>query len=251
MLFIFRKLRRSFFLPGKVRTYLAYAVGEIALIMIGILLALQVSDWNQAREDRTEETQILLRLKADFDENQENLIFYKEFNSGILSALKAFLEVIKPEPDTVPEDSINNFMASYQMTPPLRRKTAALNSIISSGSIALIKNQTLNQKLNEWSSLLEEHDDWAGYIHTGMNVYKPFLVEHYQIRDSGRFLWPDDFGTSNFHYDQKALLSKPILESAIEDKREKLTGLLIAVDRLSEIQQSILTLIDAELHASQ
>jgi hypothetical protein len=42
MLFIFRKIRRSFFLPGKVRTYLAYALGEIALIMVGILLALQI-----------------------------------------------------------------------------------------------------------------------------------------------------------------------------------------------------------------
>ena len=52
MLFIFRKLRRSFFLPGKVRTYLAYAVGEIALIMIGILLALQISEWNQTMKDR-------------------------------------------------------------------------------------------------------------------------------------------------------------------------------------------------------
>jgi hypothetical protein len=51
MLLIFRKLRRSFFplrdssaghvLPGKVRTYLAYALGEIVLIMAGILLALK------------------------------------------------------------------------------------------------------------------------------------------------------------------------------------------------------------------
>ena len=73
MLFIFRKLRRSFFLPGKVRTYVAYAVGEVALIMIGILLALQVSDWNQGRKDRAEETSILIRLNAEFEENQERL----------------------------------------------------------------------------------------------------------------------------------------------------------------------------------
>jgi len=42
MLFILRKLRRSFFLPGKLRTYLAYAIGEILLIVIGILVALQI-----------------------------------------------------------------------------------------------------------------------------------------------------------------------------------------------------------------
>ncbi len=44
MLLILRKIRRSFFLPGKVKTYLAYAVGEIVLIVVGILLALQISE---------------------------------------------------------------------------------------------------------------------------------------------------------------------------------------------------------------
>jgi hypothetical protein len=43
MLFIFRKLRKSFFLPGKARTYLAYALGEIVLIVVGILIAVGIS----------------------------------------------------------------------------------------------------------------------------------------------------------------------------------------------------------------
>jgi hypothetical protein len=55
MLFIFRKLRRSFFLPGKVRTYVAYAVGEISLIMVGILLAFSVDAWWSELGDRRAE----------------------------------------------------------------------------------------------------------------------------------------------------------------------------------------------------
>ena len=43
MLFILRKIRKSFFLPGKLRTYLAYAAGEILLIIVGILIALEWS----------------------------------------------------------------------------------------------------------------------------------------------------------------------------------------------------------------
>jgi len=73
MLFIFRKLRRSFFQPGKVRTYCAYAIGEIALIMIGILLALQVSDWNQARKDAGAAEQLLLNLQYEFNTNLSDL----------------------------------------------------------------------------------------------------------------------------------------------------------------------------------
>ena len=66
MLFIFRKIRKSFFLPGKVRTYLAYAIGEIVLIVVGILIALQISNWNQERNDRLEEAEILAGLQREF-----------------------------------------------------------------------------------------------------------------------------------------------------------------------------------------
>ena len=108
MLFIFRKLRRSFFplrqegsaghvLPGKVRTYMAYAIGEIVLIMAGILLALQVSEWNQGRRDRAEETKILLRLKEEFEENQARLENVKLIYVKIADSMRAFMTIIKPE----------------------------------------------------------------------------------------------------------------------------------------------------------
>ena len=73
MLFIFRKIRKSFFLPGKVRTYLAYAAGEIVLIMAGILLALQVSEWNQARNTQKKEVEILKSIKAELNSNLEDM----------------------------------------------------------------------------------------------------------------------------------------------------------------------------------
>ena len=94
MLFIFRKLRRSFFLPGKVRTYCAYAFGEIALIMIGILLALQVSDWNQARKDRTVERDILgaiaKELKAGLSDIADSLASLDKKDAALVYLASAF-----------------------------------------------------------------------------------------------------------------------------------------------------------------
>ena len=49
MLHFFRKVRRKLIGQGRLRNYLAYAGGEIALIMIGILLALQINNWNARR----------------------------------------------------------------------------------------------------------------------------------------------------------------------------------------------------------
>jgi hypothetical protein len=50
MLRFFRQIRKNLMEQNKIRTYLFYAVGEIALVMIGILLALQVNNWNEQRK---------------------------------------------------------------------------------------------------------------------------------------------------------------------------------------------------------
>ena len=58
-------------------------------------------------------------------------------------------------------------------------------------------------------------------------------------------------GSSNFQYDQKRLLSHPGLENAVELKRMNYDMILVILYEIGNLQQSILTLIDAELHASR
>jgi hypothetical protein len=94
MLHFFRHIRRSFFLPGKVRIYFAYAFGEIVLIVVGILIALQIGEWNQARKDRAEETQILLQLKTDFKVNQDYLQQNESSLTDNVSQMGSFLAIM-------------------------------------------------------------------------------------------------------------------------------------------------------------
>ena len=49
MIKFFRKIRQKLLGKGKIRRYLVYALGEILLVMIGILLALQVNNWNEEK----------------------------------------------------------------------------------------------------------------------------------------------------------------------------------------------------------
>jgi hypothetical protein len=55
---------------NKTGKYLKYAIGEIVLVMIGILLALQVSNWNQDRKDRISERKLLDNIHRDFVHNK-------------------------------------------------------------------------------------------------------------------------------------------------------------------------------------
>ncbi|MFT4662486.1 MAG: hypothetical protein ACI8XB_002776 [Patiriisocius sp.] len=60
---------------GKTGKYFKYAIGEILLVVIGILIVLQINNWNSAQKDIAKEQQILLSLKEEFKQNIRELSF--------------------------------------------------------------------------------------------------------------------------------------------------------------------------------
>ena len=74
MLTLFRRLRQNFITEGGRRKYLAYAIGEILLVMIGILLAMQVNNWNEQNKQRKEEHKLLKEMRAALIEDQNDII---------------------------------------------------------------------------------------------------------------------------------------------------------------------------------
>jgi len=265
LLFIFRKLRRSFFQPGKLRTYVAYAFGEIALIMIGILLAIQVSEWNQARKDRAEETEILLRLKTDFSENQDKVKQNQDLWIQISTNLAALERIMKPNPESHPDELIHKYMIAVYHTPAFSPNTGVLNSLITSGKMGLIKNHALNYELNAWPAKFDACSYTLNVIVNDVSQYFSISPKFHQLRDglleihtldskyknsevlNQDFLNREPVGPSEFPYDPKVLLSQPELETAVEQKRLNSEILVFKLAELFHLQQSILDLIDEEL----
>ena len=70
MISFFRKIRQNLIMENKTGKYFKYAIGEILLVMIGILLALQVSNWNQNRINSQKESLLLKELHEEFSNNQ-------------------------------------------------------------------------------------------------------------------------------------------------------------------------------------
>jgi hypothetical protein len=71
MLTFFRKIRRSLFDSGKISRYLFYAVGEILLVVIGILIALQINNWNEWRKEKQMEKRLLIELRENLKSDLE------------------------------------------------------------------------------------------------------------------------------------------------------------------------------------
>ena len=59
MIKFFRKIRQNLLSEGKTGKYFKYAIGEIVLVVIGILIALQINNWNESRKMKIEEKKML------------------------------------------------------------------------------------------------------------------------------------------------------------------------------------------------
>ena len=84
MLTLFRKIRKSLIESSSVRKYLLYAIGEIALVVIGILIALQVNNWNERKRAIALGQDYLIKLEKDLSDDLLYLdslrIVYNEWN---------------------------------------------------------------------------------------------------------------------------------------------------------------------------
>ena len=83
MISFFRKIRNSLLDSGRTGTYILYAFGEISLVVIGILIALQINNWNELQKDRATERTYLMRIQDDLEIDLNSL-------ENILSMLDIF-----------------------------------------------------------------------------------------------------------------------------------------------------------------
>lgn len=167
MLFILRKLRRSFFLPGKLRTYLAYAVGEIVLIVIGILIALKISDWNQGLTNQGLEQAFLQRLHKDLEADLEEFKTQVLAASNGIDAMKEAVMLIQKENNA---SDLYKFNELYDLAgiSPLKPQIATYRELESTGQLNLIRDETLRVALQDhyakYESLSKEFESIAAWM---------------------------------------------------------------------------------------
>ena len=149
MLKFFRQIRRRLIINGKLKSYSAYAVGEILLVMIGILLAIQVNNWNEARKERELEKSYLTNLKKDLLRDKKDLTDIVEKRKKKVEAFNMLLDQVDADtPSEYPAD-----MKSYFFTMggwiTFNPNENAITEILSSGDLRVIKTQQIKDDLLE------------------------------------------------------------------------------------------------------
>ncbi len=104
MITLLRRIRKSLIESGSTRKYLLYAIGEIALVVIGILIALQINNWNEWRKDRETEEKILHEIIENLETNLARLdinIARGETDNEYTDVVISFIEKEIPYSDTL------------------------------------------------------------------------------------------------------------------------------------------------------
>ena len=92
MLTLLRRIRRSLTESSSMRKYLFYAVGEVALVVIGILLALQINNWNEERKNRKIERSLYMNLLTDLQKDSVDLVRVLRIVNRGINAQRTIIE---------------------------------------------------------------------------------------------------------------------------------------------------------------
>ena len=148
MIKFFRSIRYNLMENNKASRYLIYAIGEIVLVVIGILIALQINNWNEGRKDKIKEHSILVQLEEEYIANLQQLNEKMQLRTRIIQSGFTLLRYMN-SPELVQRDSIIFHLSNIIFDPTF---DPIQNDLISSGNIRLIRNQRLRKLLSYWSS---------------------------------------------------------------------------------------------------
>ena len=156
MIPFFRKIRKKMADDNKPFKYLRYALGEIVLVVIGILIALQINNWNQERIAYEETRTLLSNLKFDVEADIDNLKDQKD----ALSQRKEWADFILKSLDDRKTTDSTMFISALLRVGWIMDYSHSLptyNEIVSSGKLSYIKSETLKKELTNYQTEFEDY----------------------------------------------------------------------------------------------
>lgn len=157
MIKFFRRIRQNLLSEGKTGQYLKYAIGEILLVVIGILIALQVNNWNNHKNERAVEKAYLEALKTEFQTNLSTLESAMELSGKLALQLDEILSFFNANKlDTLTSEKIARSIGeTLRYGIVFSPTTGVQKDIIRSGNLRLISNPALRQKIASFETALE------------------------------------------------------------------------------------------------
>lgn len=245
MLRIFRSLRNKLLSENRMKKYVLYAFGEIVLVVIGILIALQINNWNEVRKERLSEHQILKALKEDMEISVKQLGRKINGVSNIRFQDSTTLVLIKEKNTNIDNDSLMKLLTGYTAPPTFDPESGTIHEILNSGKSSIISNPEIRKFISSWSSYIANIKEIEiSFNRFFYNRKKPYFSKFLPYRNNRR----DVFGISNYHLDKTEIFSNLEFENLVMESWVNCNILELRYKNLQSIIIELLKVLESEIN---
>ncbi len=245
MIKFFRLIRQRLLSENKLSKYLIYAIGEIILVVIGILIALQLNSMREDQKDRTKEKAYLKELNLDFRSNKEQLDTIIRHNKEALASgmrLKYLMQKMKKEVkvENYSTYHLNDSLLFYHnklfTNKSFNPKNGTVRALINSSSFDLIQNDSLRRMLISWNDVLGDYLEEETFAMKFLfDEYYPWLRANYnyehEFSQQNMETW---LGVREYNFRDERILQLEFLIDVVE--REGIVQIIEDIIRLTEIE---------------
>ena len=180
MIKFFRRIREKLISENKISKYLLYATGEILLVMIGILLALQVNNWNETRKIELKENEILKEILRDIEETNSEIISDMYSHMTMLWSAQMLKDQISQlKPDT---DQLGSYYGPSAHDLQIYPKTSGFETLKSQG-LEIITNDSLRKNISDLYQLDYTRLTKFGRLTPESSIIEtllPYTIKHFR-----------------------------------------------------------------------
>ncbi|NVK84252.1 MAG: hypothetical protein HWE21_08025 [Cytophagia bacterium] len=224
-----------------------YAMGEVALIFIGISLAIAFQNWNEDRKQNIESKAIIERLLLEVTENKSSIELEFSKLDSTLMHVQALLQLSGPNYEQYAPVLIDSLIFRSLAGPKAAIGNGTLLEGISSGKISLIHSDSLRSLLYGWPKMVEDMQSTEKFAdRDNATALFPFLYDEFSFRQMDSSFGPakDKIGKSNNPYtDNRRVLSMRKFENIMDNKfyvyDALLTEYMGLIDYLSQIEAGL------------
>lgn len=252
MLKFFRRIRQKLLLENRISKYLLYALGEILLVVIGILIALQINNWNESRKNKIKETTVLQSLEKDFQQTQTALIESLKTYPVNIEKLTAVMDVLGKEHKLLSNAVKNNIASTGYRSTAIVEGT--LNSILNTDQLELITNDSLKQLLTAYpAEVTKFKSQEANVKRVILEILRPILESYISLGE--QFLEDqqeyEHLKVNFFKSDFKGLLKNKKYQNALVDRFIQTRNLNTRAERLLDVTNKAISLVKKEISKNQ
>lgn len=257
MIKFFRKIRHNLLLEGKIGKYFKYAIGEIILVVIGILIALQINNWNETRKIRNQELKYLKNLRTDIELNIVEINQYLETRTSSIESANKVLEYYEGKPLTDLND-LNFHATNVYIWQKFTLQDNTYQELVNSGNLNILSNDSLKNAILNLQALYNKLKNEEAHFRydAELLLYEPA----YNMIDMNDLIKSFTYKVSNGQAGENVTLSRSHYETMLKNLKHK-NGFVMAVyeysvmnsqfNEIKDLCNSIIRQINDELDSEK